>query len=148
MGKKSNDQILLFAKELATKLYEIGWYSLDEEVIRTSDITISLDFMVRMEEARREGCEEELKKYFKFSEGWYKSDVRIEEIVSKATEDEKLEAVIFCEGTLWETLYYYEAYGSKETKVKDLYNMFVKTIENHGMWYEWGNGKIFLYGVS
>ena len=44
MGKMSNEQILAFAKEFADRIYEIGWYSLDEEVIRTHDITISLDY--------------------------------------------------------------------------------------------------------
>ena len=148
MGKMSNKQILSFAKELADRIYEIGWYSLDGEVIRTSDITISLDFLVRLAEARSMGILEEYKKQFRYPEGWYESDDRLEDIIPRVVEDETIEAVIFCEGELWETLYYCEAYGRNDNNSKAIYEVFVKTIRNHDLWYEWGEGIIFLYGVS
>ena len=148
MGKMSNEQILAFAKELADRIYEIGWYSLDGEVIRTSDITISLDFLVRLAEARSMGILEEYKKQFRYPEGWYESDDRLEDIIPRVVEDETIEAVIFCEGELWETLYYCEAYGRNDNNSKAIYEVFVKTIRNHDLWYEWGEGIIFLYGVS
>lgn len=62
MGKMNNEQVLAFVKEFADRMYEIGWYSLDKEVVRTSDITISLDFLVRLEEARGMGILEEYQK--------------------------------------------------------------------------------------
>lgn len=148
MGKMSNEQILAFAKEFADRIYEIGWYSLDEEVIRTSDITISLDFLVRLAEARSMGILEEYKKQFRYPDGWYESDDRLEDIIPRVVEDETIEAVIFCEGELWETLYYCEAYGRNDNNSKAIYEVFVKTIRNHDLWYEWGEGIIFLYGVS
>ena len=148
MGKMSNEQILAFAKELADRIYEIGWYSLDGEVIRTSDITISLDFLVRLAEARSMGILEEYKKQFRYPEGWYESDDRLEDIIPRVVEDETIEAVIFCEGELWETLYYCETYGRNDNNSKAIYEVFVKTIRNHDLWYEWGEGIIFLYGVS
>lgn len=148
MGKMSKEQILAFAKELADRIYEIGWYSLDEEVIRTSDITISLDFLVRLAEARSEGAEEEYKKWFSYPEGWHKSEDKLEDIIPRVTEDDEIEAVMFCEGELWESLYYCEAYGRNDPKTKAMYEAFVKTIQNHELWYELGEGTIFLYGIS
>ena len=148
MGKMSNEQILAFANEFADRIYEIGWYSLDEEVIRTHDITISLDYLVRLAEAKGEGYEEEYKKHFKYPEGWYESEDKLEDIIPRAAEDEAIEAVMFCEGELWETLYYYEAYGSKDKRIKETYEAFVKTAAKYDLWYEWGSGTIFLYGVS
>lgn len=148
MSKMSKEQILAFAKEFASRLYEIGWYSLDEAVIRTSDITISLDYLVRLAEAEDEGHEEEYKKHFKYPEGWYESEDKLEDIIPRAAEDEAIEAVMFCEGELWETLYYYEAYGSKDKRIKETYEAFVKTAAKYDLWYEWGSGTIFLYGVS
>ena len=148
MGKMSNEQILAFAKEFADRIYEIGWYSLYEEVIRTHDITISLDYLVRLAEAKGEGYEEEYKKQFKYPDGWYESEDRLEDVIARVAEDETIEAVIFCEGELWEALYYCEAYGSNDKKIKGLYEAFVKTVTKHDMCYEWGSGIIFLYGVS
>ena len=145
MGKMSNKQILSFAKELADRIYEIGWYSLDEEVIRTADITISLDFLVRLAEARSMGILEEYKKQFRYPDGWYESDDKLEDIIPRVVEDETIEAVIFCEGELWETLYYCEAYGRNDNHSKAVYEAFVKTTRNHDLWYEWGEGIIFLY---
>ena len=147
MGKMSNEQILAFAKEFADRIYEIGWYSLDEEVIRTHDITISLDYLVRLAEAKGEGYEEEYKKHFKYPDGWYESEDRLEDIVPRVAEDVEIEAVMFCEGELWESLYYCEAYGSKDKKLKAIYEAFIKAVQNHNLWYEWGSGIIFLYGV-
>ena len=148
MGKMSNEQILAFANEFADRIYEIGWYSLDEEVIRTHDITISLDYLVRLAEAKGEGYEVEYKKQFKYPDGWYESEDRLEDVIARVAEDETIEAVIFCEGELWEALYYCEAYGSNDKKIKGLYEAFVKTVTKHDMCYEWGSGIIFLYGVS
>ena len=146
MGKMSNKQILSFAKELADRIYEIGWYSLDEEVIRTADITISLDLLVRLAETRSMGILEEYKKQFRYPDGWYESDDKLEDIIPRVVEDETIEAVIFCEGELWETLYYCEAYGRNDIHSKVVYEAFVKTTRNHDLWYEWGEGIIFLYG--
>ena len=148
MGKMSNEQILAFAKEFADRIYEIGWYLLDEEVIRTHDITISLDYLVRLAEAKGEGYEEEYKKQFKYPDGWYESEDKLKDVIPGVAEDETIEAVIFCEGELWETLYYCEAYRSNDKKIKGLYETFVKTVTKHDMCYEWGSGIIFLYGVS
>lgn len=148
MGKMSNEQILAFANEFADRIYEIGWYSLDEEVIRTHDITISLDYLVRLAEAKGEGYEEEYKKQFKYPDGWYESEDRLEDVIPRVTEDETIVAIIFCEGELWEALYYCEVYGSNDKKIKGLYEAFVKTVTKHDMCYEWGSGIIFLYGVS
>lgn len=148
MGKMSKEQILAFAKEFADRIYEIGWYSLDEVVIRTSDITISVDFLVRLAEARSDGSEDEYKKQFRCTDGCYASDDRLEDIIPRLSEDESIEAVIFCEGELWETLYYCEAYGSTDERKQAIYKAFVQVVEEHGMWYEWGSGTIYLYGVS
>ena len=148
MGKMSNEQILAFGKEFADRIYEIGWYSLNEEVIRTHDITIALDYLVRLAEAKGEGCEEEYKNHFKYPDGWYESEDRLEDIVSKVAEDAEIEAVMFCEGELWDALYYCEAYGSKDKNIKAIYEAFIKSAQNHNLWYEWGEGIVFLYGVS
>ena len=118
MGKMSNEQILAFANELADRIYEIGWYSLDEESVRTRDITISIDFLVRLAEARSDGFLDEYKKQFRYPDGWYESDVRLKDVIPRISEDETIEAVIFCEGELWETLYYCEAYGSNDKRSK------------------------------
>ena len=145
MGKMSNEQVLEFAKEFTDRMYEIGWYSLDEEVVRTPEITISLDFLVRLAEAKSMGILEEYKKQFRYPEGWYKSDNWLEEIIPRVAEDETIEAVIFCEGELWETLYYYEVYGRNDKMTKSIYEAFIKAVTNHGLWYEWGEGIIFLH---
>ena len=148
MGKMSNEQILAFAKDFADRIYEIGWYSLDEEVIRTHDITISLDYLVRLAEAKGEGYAEEYKKNFKYADGWYESEDRLEDIIPRVAEDEQIEAVMFCEGELWEALYYCEVYGSNDERIKAMYQVFLETLQKHHLWYEWGNGTIYLYGVS
>ena len=148
MGKMSNKQIIAFTKEFADRIYEIGRYSLDEEVIRTRDITISIDFLVRLAEARSDGILDEYKKQFQYPDGWYKSAVRLEDIIPRISEDESIEAVIFCEGELWETLYYCETYGSNDKRKQAIYKAFIQIVEKYRMWYEWGNGTIYLYGVS
>lgn len=147
MRKMNNEQMLTFAKEFVGRLYEIGWYQLDEVVIRTADIIISLEYLLGLEEAKNEGNEEEYKKHFIHREGWYESDDKLENIIPRVGEDETIEAVIFCEGELWETLYYCEAYGSDDEKNNRIYQAFVSTVHNHNMWYEWGEGIIFLYGA-
>lgn len=147
MGKMSNEQILAFANEFAERIYEIGWWSLDEESVRTRDITISIDYLVRLAEARSDGILDEYKKQFRYPDGWYESEDRLEDVIPRVAEDETMEAVIFCEGELWEALYYCEAYGSNDKKIKCLYEAFVKTVTEHDMCYEWGSGIIFLYGV-
>ena len=148
MGKISNEQIVAFANEFADRIYEIGWYSLDEEVIRTHDITISLDYLVRLAEAKGEGYEEEYKKQFKYPDGWYESEDRLENVIQRVAEDAEIEAVMFCEGELWEALYYCEVYGRNDEKTRAMYDAFVKASQNHDLWYEWGEGIVFLYGVS
>lgn len=148
MGKIKKEKILAFAKDFAGKLYDIGWYSLDDEVIRTADITISLDYLVRLAEAENEGYGEAFKKIHTYPEGWHKSDKKLEEIVPRVAEDETIEAVLFCEGNLWEALYYCEAYGTKDAKMKATYEAFVNTVEAHDLWYEWGSAYVFLYSVS
>ena len=148
MGKMSNEQIFAFAKEFADRIYEIDWYSLDEVVLRTSDITISLEFLVQLAEARSNGIENEYKKQFRYPDGWYESEDRLEDIVPRVAEDAEIEAVMFCEGELWEALYYCEAYGRNDEKTKAMYEAFVQAAQNHDLWYEWGEGIIFLYGVS
>ena len=147
MGKICNEEILSFAKDFAEQLYEIGVFWLEEETIRTSHITIYLDYLVRLEEARREGWEEEYKKHFSNPDGWYKSENKLEDMIPRVVEDKTIESVMFCEGELWETLYYYEAYGRNDKMEKVLYEAFVKAVTNHGLWYEWGEGIIFLYGA-
>ena len=146
MEKKSKEQILAFAKEFADRIYELGWHSLEDVVIRISNITISLDFLVRLTEARSDGCEEEYKKQFRYSDGWYESEDRLEDVIPRVAEDDTIEAVMFCEGNLWETLYYCEAYGRNDEKSRAIYQAFVQTVAEHGMRYEWGNGTIFLVG--
>ena len=148
MKKMSNEQVLTFAKDFVGRLYEIGCYQLDEVVIRTADITISLEYLIGLTEARNEGNEEEYKKYFKHADGWYESEEKLEEIIPRVVEDKSIEAVIFCEGALWEDLYYCEAYGSNDEKINKIYQVFLNTVQNHKMWYEWESGVIFLYGAS
>lgn len=147
MGKMSKEQILSFAKEFAEKMYEIGWYSLDEAVIRTLDIVILLDYLVQVAEAEAEGHGEEFKKHFKFPDGWYESKERLADIVPRVAEDETIEAVMLCEGELWKSLYYCEAYGSNDDRTKALYQAFLEMLQKHHLWYEWGSGIVFLYGV-
>ena len=92
------------------------------------------------------GILEEYKKQFRYPDGWYESDDKLEDIIPRVVEDETIEAVIFCEGELWETLYYCEVYGRNDNHSKAVYEAFVKTTRNHDLWYEWGEGIIFLYG--
>ena len=63
-------------------------------------------------------------------------------------EDEEIEAVLFCEGELWELLYYTESYGTNDKKTKEIYKVFVQTVNKYGLWYEWGSGIVFLYRIS
>lgn len=142
MGNMEKEKILAFAKDFASKLYDIGWYSLDYVKIRTADITISLDYFIRLAEAENEGDEEI---FYTYPEGWYESEGKLEEIVPRVAEDETIEAVLFCEGDLWETLYYCEAYGTKNAKTKATYDAFLHTVEEHDMWYEWGDVYVYLY---
>ena len=71
-----------------------------------------------------------------------------EDIIPRVADDDTIEAVMFCEGDLWEMLYYCEANGSNNEETKSIYQAFIQTTAEHGMWYEWGNGTIYLYGVS
>lgn len=138
--KMKNSKILEFATDLAKRFYEIGVWNIDDVEIRTSEITIFLDLLMRLEEAKEYEYEEEFAKYHRYPKGWRKS--------KKKLENESAKAVIFCEGKLWEMLYYYEAYGSTEQKTKMVYQAFVETVAKHGLWYEWGSGNIFLYAES
>ena len=83
-----------------------------------------------------------------YVDGLYESEDKLEDIIPRVAEDDTIEAVMFCEGDLWEMLYYCEANGSNNEETKSIYQAFIQTTAEHGMWYEWGNGTIYLYGVS
>lgn len=148
MAKMSNEQVWSFAREFVKKVYEIDEYWFHEEKIRTRDITISLYDLTCLAEAEIEGYEEYCVEGEYFTDGMYESEEKLEDIIPRIVEDEDIEAVMFCEGELWEALYYCEAYGRNDETTKAIYKAFVQTVEKHGMWYEWGSGIIFLYGVS
>lgn len=150
MGKMSKEQILSFAIELATKIGEIDNEILEYSQIRFSDYYIDLLTLVEVEEKRCKGTEGWSEELFAKEGMWQEEndDEKLEEIVPRVAEDEDIEAVIFCEGDLYEMLYYYEGYGSGGEDAKKIYDAFVKATEKHDLWYEWGSGIIYLYGAS
>lgn len=148
MGKMSDEQIWNFARQFAKKLYEINGYGLDKEEVRTKNISISMYYLSCLAEAENEGYEEYCMGGDEYNDGLYESDDKLEDIIPRVTEDDSIEAIIFCEGDLWETLYYCEAYGRHDEESRAIYQAFVQTLAEHGMWYEWGKGIIYLYGVS
>lgn len=148
MGKMSNEQIWKFARDFAKKLYGINEYWLHTQEIRTRDITISLYYLSCLAEAEYKGYEEYCEGGDEYNDGLYESDDKLESIIPKIAEDETVEAVIFCEGDLWETLYYCEVYGRGDEESRAIYQAFVTTIGEHGMQYEFGSGIIYLCGVS
>lgn len=148
MGKMSSEQIWKFTREFAKKLYEINGYWLNTEMVRTKDITIAMYYLSCLAEAESEGYEEYCEGGEEYNDGLYDSDDKLEDIIPKVAEDDTIEAVMFCEGNLWETLYHCEAYGCNDEELQAIYQSFVQTVAVHGMWYEWGNGTIYLYGVS
>ena len=145
MSKMNQKQIWNFAKELAKKLYEIDEYWFHEEEIRTKDISISMYYLSQLAEAETEGYEEYCEGSEEYYDGLYESEDKLEDIIPRVAEDEDIEAVFFCEGDLWEQLYYTEGYGSRNKITNAMYKAFVQTVNKHGMWYEWGSGIIFLY---
>lgn len=148
MGKMSSEQIWKFAREFSKKLYEINGYCFDKEEIRTKDITISMYYLSCLAEAESKGYEEYCEGGEEYNDGLYESGDKLEDIIPRVVEDDTIEAVMFCEGDLWEMLYYCEANGSNDEESKAIYQAFVQTVAEHGMWYEWSNGTIYLYGVS
>ena len=148
MGKLSSEQIWKFAREFAKKLYEMNGYWLNTQEVRTKDITISMYYLSCLAEAESEGYEEYCEGGKEYNDGLYESDDKLEDIIPKVAEDGTIEAVMFCEGDLWETLYYCEAYGGNDEESRAIYQAFVQTVAEHGMWYEWGSGAIYLYGAS
>ena len=123
MGKMSQEQVIAFAKEFAEKLWGVDSELTDDVMVSTSEITVFLDD----------------------PENWIHYDEPLEEIIPRVAEDEEIEAVLFCEGDLWEMIYYCEAYGSSDETTNAVYKAFVKTVAKHGMWYAWGSGTVFLY---
>ncbi len=148
MSKMSNEQVWKFAREFAKKLYEINEYWFHTETVRTRDITISLYYLSCLAEAECEEYEEYCEGGEEYVDGLYESEDKLEDIIPRVAEDDTIEAVMFCEGDLWELLYYYEANGSNDEESTAIYQAFVRTVAEHGMWYEWGDGTIYLYGVS
>ena len=145
MGKLSNEQIWNFAREFAKKLYDIDKYWLNKEKIRTRDIAISMYYLSCLAEAESEGNKEYCVGGSEFQDGIYESEDKLEDIIPKVAEDETIEAVFFCEGDLWEKLYYCEANGSHDENTKAIYEAFLQTAQKYGLCYEWGSGVIFLY---
>lgn len=148
MSKMNQKQIWNFAKDFAKKVYEIDEYWFDEEDIRTKEIAISMYYLSQLAEAEKKGYKEYCEGGEEYYDGLYESDDKLEDIIPRAAEDNDIEAVFFCEGDLWEILYYTEAYGSNNETSKAIYKAFIQTVNNHGMWYEWGSGTIFLYKLS
>ncbi len=148
MERMSSEQIWNFAREFAKKLYEIDEYWFHREEIRTRDITIDMYCLSCVAEAECEGYEEYCEGGECYDDGVYESEDKLEDIIPRIAEDESIEAVMFCEGDLWETLYHCEAYGRNDEESRAIYQAFVQTIAKHGMWYEWGSGTIYLYRAS
>ena len=148
MSKMNQKQIWNFAKDLAKKLYEIDEYCFGEEEVRTKDISISMYYLSCLAKAKSKGYKYAYQERFEKSDGWYESEDKLEDIIPRVAEDEDIEAVFFCEGDLWEQLYYTEGYGSRDETKNAIYKAFVETVNKHGMWYEWGSGTIFLYAFS
>lgn len=148
MERMSSKQIWNFAREFAKKLYEIDEYWFHREEIRTRDITINMYYLSCLAEAECEGYEEYCEDGECYDDGMYESEDKLEDIIPRIVEDETIEAVMFCEGDLWETLYYCEAYGRNDEESRAIYQAFVKTVAKHGMWYELGSGTIYLYRAS
>lgn len=144
----SNEQIWKFAREFVKRVYEIDEYWFHDEEIRTRDITISLYYLTCLAEAEIEGYAEYCVGGEYFNDGMYESEEKLKDIIPRVAEDDTIEAVMFCEGDLWEMLYYCEANGSNDEETKAIYQAFIQTTAEHGMWYEWGIGTIYLYGVS
>lgn len=145
MDKMIDKKIWNFAREFAKELYEIDEYWLNQEEIRTRNNAISMYYLSCLAEAEHEGYEEYCEGGEEYYDGVYESEEKLEDIISRVAEDEAIEAVMFCEGELWEKLYYCEANGSRDKNLKEIYEAFVKTIEKHKLWYEWGSGIIFIY---
>lgn len=148
MRKISNEQIWEFAREFVKKVYEIDEYWFHDEEIRSKDITISLYYLSCLAEAEIEGYEEYSVGGECFNDGMFESENKLEDIIPRVAEDETIEAIIFCGGYLWEKLYYCEGYGSNDEITQSIYQAFLDIVQKHGMWYEWGGGRIYLYGVS
>ena len=148
MGKMSSGQVWKFAREFAKKLYEMNGYWFNKEEVRAKDITISMYCLSCLAEAESEGYEEYCEGGEEYNDGLYESDDKLENIIPRVAEDDTIEAVMFCEGNLWETLYYCESYGRKDEESQAIYQAFVQTVVEYGMWYEWGSGTIYLYGAS
>ena len=147
MNKISRKEVLLFSKELAKKLYEMDRYILDNVIIRTSDIIIDLEMISQLIEAEKDGevVLNALKKCLKYPEAWWKSNENIADFCSGFMKADEVVAIVFCEGELYETLYYHEAFGSREKQSKLIYKAFTDTVEQYGFYYEWDNGRIYLY---
>ena len=143
MAKMSNEQIWNFAREFVKRVYEINEYWFHDEEIRTRDITISLYYLTCLAEAEIERDEEYCVGGECFNDGMYESEEKLEDIIPRIVEDETIEAVMFCEGAMWEMLYYCEGYGSNNERTKAIYKAFLQTAAKHGMWYEWGGGIIY-----
>ena len=151
MGKMTKEQLIAFSRELAWKIYQVDEDVLDEVVVQVSHTIMSLDMLARIEEGKimfkdyvapPDTCTNP------YLLGYWETEESLEESIPRVAEDEEIEAVLFCEGELWEKLYYAEGYGTTDKKTKEIYEAFVQTVDKHGLWYEWGSGIVFLYRIS
>lgn len=155
MGKMSNEEIIMFARDFAVKIFNIDSELVEDVTVRRPNLIIWLENMVGLDydyhrEKKKNENLPDFIEYCRSCEGCWREGKEddLAEIVPRILEDDTIEAIIFCEGSLWEKLYYCEAYGSRNEDTLALYNAFLKTTNDHNMWYEWGSGNIFLYKYS
>lgn len=67
------------------------------------------------------------------------------EDVREFRNDDKCIAYMCCEGTLYETLYNYEAYGYGDEDNERLYNTFMRLSDYYGMVPVWNSGAVIFY---
>jgi hypothetical protein len=121
MGLKSNKEMLEFGIEFANKCYELEekldfFMGYDEALLAYGNCAVSLSDLV--------GCSgvEEAEEYVG----------NLDVSVKDRTDSEYVDGQILCEGTMYETLYYYEDMGSGGEDAKETYHELAGVLEKFG----------------
>lgn len=128
MGKVSDNEMIMFAAEFARTVAEV-----DEDLL--------YDVALLFGESRKSYFSLESILYAPASES-ANLVYKVASSIDEYTEDKECVGILFCEGFLYEMLYSYSGHGYGGEDAKKLHDALYDLSARHGMWFEWGDGRI------
>lgn len=139
MGNVTEKDILSFAAEFVKRVYKINhlliYYGMKDYYIHWGNKKLMLYEIYKCVNRENDPTPEALLEKCTVTE----TDV------GEFTGKDKCIAYLVCEGELYNTMYYYQAYGDGGKKAKSVWSAAQSLSKKYGMWFDWSSGAMIFY---